>query len=91
MASSNIRYGPGVTQEIGMDLANMNVKHVGVYTDRNLIELPAMKVVLDSLHRSDINYKVFYDVRVEPTDQRYVIYYNFVLISRKLGYPIQKK
>ena len=71
MASSNIRYGPGVTQEIGMDLENMNVKHVGVYTDKNLIELPAMEVVLDSLHRSSINYKVFHDVRVEPTDQRY--------------------
>ena len=75
MASSNIRYGPGVTQEIGMDLANMNVKHVGVYTDKNLIELPAMKVVLDSLHNSNINYKVFDDVRVEPTDQRYLRYF----------------
>ena len=73
MASSNIRYGPGVSQEVGMDLENMNVKHVGVYTDHNLIELPAMKVVLDSLHKSNINYKVFHDVRVEPTDQRYVM------------------
>ena len=73
MASSNIRYGPGVSQEVGMDLENMKVKHVGVYTDHNLIELPAMKVVLDSLHKSNINYKVFHDVRVEPTDQRYVM------------------
>ena len=71
MASSNIRYGPGVTQEIGMDLDNMNVKHVGVYTDKNLIELPSMKAVLDSLHKSNIKYTVFDDVRVEPTDQRY--------------------
>ena len=70
MASSNIRYGPGVSQEIGMDLENMNAKHVGVYTDKNLIALPAMKVVLDSLHKANINYKVFDDVRVEPTDKR---------------------
>ena len=81
MASSNIRYGPGVTQEIGMDLENMNVKHVGVYTDKNLIELPAMKVVLDSLHKSNINYTVFDDVRVEPTDQRYFWY---ILVSCNL-------
>ena len=73
MSSSNIRYGPGVTQEIGMDFDNMKAKHLGVYTDKNLIDLPAMKVVLDSLHKSNINYKVFDNVRVEPTDQRYVI------------------
>ena len=70
MASSNIRYGPGVTKEVGMDLANMNAKHVGVYTDKNLLSLPTMKVVLDSLHESNINYKVFEDTRVEPTDER---------------------
>ena len=36
MACSNIRYGPGVTQEVGMDLANMRSKKVGVFTDKNL-------------------------------------------------------
>ena len=36
MACSNIRYGPGVTQEVGMDLINLGAKHVGVYTDKNL-------------------------------------------------------
>ena len=72
MACSNIRYGPGVTQEIGMDLANMRVKKVGVYTDKNLMGLSAMKVVLESLHKSNVNYMVFDDVRVEPTDERYI-------------------
>ena len=47
-------------------------------TDKNLIELPAMKVVLDSLHKSNIKYTVFDDVRVEPTDQRYL---GYILIS----------
>ena len=75
MACSNIRYGPGVSQEVGMDLANMCVKKVGVYTDKNLAELPAMKVVLDSLHKSDISYRVFDNVRVEPTDERYVLFF----------------
>ena len=44
MACSNIRYGPGVTQEVGMDLANMRSKKVGVFTDKNLMKLPVMKV-----------------------------------------------
>ncbi len=49
MACSNIRYGPGVTAEVGMDLVNLKAKHVGVYTDKNLAQLPPMKATLDSL------------------------------------------
>ncbi len=30
MACSNIRYGPGVTREVGMDLANMKAKKVSI-------------------------------------------------------------
>ena len=33
MAASNIRYGPGVTREVGMDLADMGARHVMVVTD----------------------------------------------------------
>jgi len=40
MACSNIRYGVGVTQEVGMDLANMKAKKVGVYTDKTVGGLP---------------------------------------------------
>ena len=44
MACSNIRYGPGVTQEVGMDLINLGAKHVGVYTDKNLAGNTFMKI-----------------------------------------------
>ncbi|RCI05175.1 Hydroxyacid-oxoacid transhydrogenase, mitochondrial, partial [Rhizopus stolonifer] len=33
MAASNIRFGPGVTSEVGMDLNNIQAKKVAVYTD----------------------------------------------------------
>jgi len=72
MACSNIRYGPGVTQEVGMDLANMKVKKVGVFTDQNLIKLPVMKTVLDSLTKSDVNFVLYDDVRVEPTNESFL-------------------
>lgn len=70
MACSNIRYGPGVTQEVGMDLANMKAKHVGVYTDKNLAQLPPMKAVVESLTKAKVNYTVYDNVRVEPTNER---------------------
>merc|ERR1712086_1118970 len=68
MACSNIRYGPGVTKEVGMDLVNLKAKHVGVYTDKNLMKLGPMKATLDSLTKAGVNFTVYDDVRVEPTD-----------------------
>jgi hydroxyacid-oxoacid transhydrogenase len=34
IAASNIRFGEGVTREVGMDFANMGAKKVGVYSDK---------------------------------------------------------
>ena len=70
MACSNIRYGPGVTQEVGMDFANMKSKHVGVYTDSNLVNLPPVKMALESLTKAGVKFTLYDKVRVEPTDQR---------------------
>ena len=68
MAASNIRFGPGTTREVGMDLAEMGVKRVMVLTDSNLSKLPPVEKVLESLSGEKINYSLFDRVRVEPTD-----------------------
>ncbi len=68
MASSNIRYGPGATQEIGMDLADIGVEHVMVVTDPNLAKLDFLCSALDVLDKQNIRYTLFDKVRVEPTD-----------------------
>ena len=36
MACSNIRYGEGVTREVGMDLENLGVRNVCILTDKNV-------------------------------------------------------
>ncbi len=68
MATSNIRYGQGATQELGMDLADMRVKRVMVLTDPNLSGLPPVKTVLAALSNEGITYALYDQVRVEPTD-----------------------
>ncbi|XP_033100787.1 hydroxyacid-oxoacid transhydrogenase, mitochondrial-like [Anneissia japonica] len=68
MACSNIRYGEGVTQEVGMDFKNLGAKNICVITDKNLAKLPPMQTVLDSLQKQKLNFQVFDDIRIEPTD-----------------------
>lgn len=68
MAASSIRFGPGVTQEVGMDLANMKAKRVCVVTDQTVDRLDAMRQVREALTREGIDFNVFNKVRVEPKD-----------------------
>lgn len=68
MAASSIRFGPGVTQEVGMDLKNMGSKRVCVVTDRTVDKLEAMRQVREALTREGINFEVYKDVRIEPKD-----------------------
>lgn len=68
MATSNIRFGAGATREVGMDLADLGIKRVMVLTDSNLKNLPPVQTVLESLSKQKVEYSLFSDVRVEPTD-----------------------
>jgi hydroxyacid-oxoacid transhydrogenase len=72
MAVSSIRFGKGVTREIGMDLAELGVKRALVMTDRTLRALPPVHTALDSLDASKIGYAVYDRVRVEPTDESFL-------------------
>lgn len=48
----------------------MNAKKVCVVTDKNLLKLPPVRAVLDSLHANKVVYELFSDVSVEPTYNR---------------------
>lgn len=68
MAASSIRFGPGVTQEVGMDLKNLGAKKVCVVTDATVDKLDAMRQVREGLTREGISFEVFSNVRIEPKD-----------------------
>ncbi|KAF2860619.1 Dehydroquinate synthase-like protein [Piedraia hortae CBS 480.64] len=68
MAASSIRFGPGCTQEVGMDLTNLGAKKVMVVTDEMVMKLNAMKQAVEALDKEGISYEVFTKSRIEPKD-----------------------
>ncbi|HKE85722.1 MAG TPA: hydroxyacid-oxoacid transhydrogenase [Vicinamibacterales bacterium] len=72
MAASAVRYGPGVTREVGMDAADRGLRRVMVVTDPILARLTPVETVLESLHTSSIEAVVYDRVRVEPSDASFI-------------------
>jgi hydroxyacid-oxoacid transhydrogenase len=71
MATTGIRFGFGVTREVGAELVDLDKKHVLVFTDPNIRALPAMATVLESLETNKIRFSIFDRVRVEPSDESF--------------------
>ena len=71
MSASNIRFGPGCTAEVGLDLKAMEVSRTLVVIDPKLRSLPTGEVVFKSLDSAGVNYDVFDEVAVEPTDKSF--------------------
>lgn len=68
MAASNIRYGPGVTREVGMDFKNLGIDRVALFTDSTLLNLQPVKTAVEALESQGIKYDIFSNVTVEPKD-----------------------
>ncbi|KAG0043346.1 Hydroxyacid-oxoacid transhydrogenase, mitochondrial, partial [Linnemannia elongata] len=72
MASSTMRFGEGVTREVGQDLVNMKAKKVLVMTDPNIAKLPVMKTVVESLKANNVPFVIYDKTRAEPTDKSFM-------------------
>lgn len=68
MSASNIRFGSGTTREVGMDLKSMDVKRTLVVIDPKLQSTSIGETVLESLRLNNVDFDVFDQVIVEPTD-----------------------
>jgi hydroxyacid-oxoacid transhydrogenase len=68
MATSSLRFGAGVTREVGLDLVDLGVRRALVVTDPNLTRLLPVQTVLEALDAAGVEAVLFDRVRVEPTD-----------------------
>jgi hydroxyacid-oxoacid transhydrogenase len=69
MAVSSVRFGVGVTREVGMDLEEMGARRVLVLTDPLVCSLPPVRAVVESLDKSGVAFDLYDRVRIEPTDE----------------------
>ena len=70
--ASNCRFGCGITHEVGMDLVDLGAKRVLVVIDPALRSLPTGAVVQQSLEESKLDFALFDEVEVEPTDTSFL-------------------
>ncbi len=68
MAASSVRFGAGVTREVGMDLVDLGVRRALVVTDPSLTRLAPVHTVLTALDAAGVEAVLYDRVRVEPTD-----------------------
>ncbi len=71
MAAASIRFGSGVTREVGLDLADLGARNVLVITDPVVAHLAPVQTVLESLESAGVKFVVYDRVRVEPTDESF--------------------
>ena len=86
MDTSSIKFGKGVTREIGSDFKNMGVKRLMICTDNRVAKLSTMEVVEASLKEVGLEYEIYSGVSVEPTDVSFLEAIDFARKGKFDGY-----
>uniref|UniRef100_A0A915E8Y4 hydroxyacid-oxoacid transhydrogenase n=1 Tax=Ditylenchus dipsaci TaxID=166011 RepID=A0A915E8Y4_9BILA len=69
MISSTLRFGMGVTAEVGFDVQNLKSKNPLIITDKNVAGTRAFKEVEKSLKKTGMRCSVFDEVKCEPSEK----------------------
>jgi hydroxyacid-oxoacid transhydrogenase len=71
MDTSSIKFGPGVTREVGADMVSLGARRVLVVTDPRLSQSEPVAITMAALGQEGIDAVLFDRARVEPTDQSF--------------------
>ncbi len=66
--TSSIKYGPGVTGEVGYEMRRLGARRVMVLTDPRMARERPVSVALEALRAEGIEAVLYDQVKVEPTD-----------------------
>lgn len=86
MDTSSIKYGPGVTREVGYDMRQLGARRVMIVTDPNLANSEPVAVTLEALRAEGLDAVLFDQVRIEPTDISFKEAIRFAIDGQFDGY-----
>ncbi len=86
MDTSSIKFGPGVTREVGADMAALGAKRVMVVTDPNLAASEPVAITLEALRTEGIDAVLYDRCRVEPTEASFQDAIRFAVDGNFDGY-----
>ncbi len=69
--ASTLTFGAGCLREAGDQARALGLKRVGIYTDQGVKKLPPLGTVTGSLKAAGVDYEIYDEVRVEPTDESF--------------------
>jgi hydroxyacid-oxoacid transhydrogenase len=72
ISAASVRFGPGVTREVGMDLCDLGARRTLVLIDPVLRALPVGEVVVEALRAAHLSFEVFDRIAIEPTDRSFL-------------------
>ena len=84
--TSSIKYGPGVTREVGHDMRRLGAQRVMVLTDAQLAQGAAVATAVAALKAAGIDAVLFDQVRVEPTSGSFLQAIEFASRGKFDGY-----
>ena len=67
-AAANLRFGSGITREVGDDLTDLGVKRTLLLIDPALRDTQSAEIVFASLKAARVEFAVYDQISVEPTD-----------------------
>lgn len=86
MNTSNIKYGPGATREVGYDMQALGAKRVMVVADPHLVNDEPVVVAMQALRAADVQAVLFDQVCIEPTDASFKEAIAFAMDGKFDGY-----
>ena len=66
--SSKVKFGRGALEEVGNDARSLGMNRVAIFTDKMVVKLPPVSKVIDSIKAIGLDFSIFDQVTVEPTD-----------------------
>jgi hydroxyacid-oxoacid transhydrogenase len=84
--TSAIKFGPGITSEVGYEMNRLGSKNVVIVTDSNMSNSEPTHIATKSLKSQNISVTIYDQVSIEPTDSSFKDAINFMEAGKFDGY-----